>query len=276
MDPAQLKAQYDQTQYLSDQHNNINRDVLKGFDTTQIEFLKSQNAQTGEIKDSAERANFAAEWRQNNGFSRINENVVSKAGDVKEAIYKGNENVTAWVNKNGADNLAATERVGGTIDTDLYRVAGQIDSSIYRSGQDLTKNIDNGHALLASQAYQTAASAQDERARYQNEMINYQRMNSDQNWNNFSKVSDKFALLAKQASDNTAAIQIEALKNKGDLAKQSAFEFSELKSSIASSEASIKDLLRAQESDRLRDALRATENKSLYFELRHRHHHRHH
>ena len=74
--------------------------------------------------------------------------------------------------------------------------------------------------------------------------------------------ANNYAVLLKQASDNTAAIQIEALKNKGELSKQMAFEYSSLKDKISSNEA-----------DRLRDELRATENKSLYFELKDRHHH---
>jgi hypothetical protein len=55
-----------------------------------------------------------------------------------------------------------------------------------------------------------------------------------------------------------------------------AFEYSDLKDKITSSEASIKAVLSTQESDRLRDVIRATENKSLFFELRGHHHHRRH
>jgi len=68
---------------------------------------------------------------------------------------------------------------------------------------------------------------------------------------------------------------MEALKNKSDLAKQMAFEYSSLKDKISDSESNIKEVLRTQESDRLRDVLRATENKSLYFELKNNHHHHH-
>jgi hypothetical protein len=268
MDPAQLKAQYDQTQYLSNEHSNIQRDMLKGFDLTQLEFLKSQNAQTKEVLDSAERAGYAAENRQNNGFTRINEVVHDKTAGLAETVYKTAADTTAWINKNGSDNLAATERVGGGIDTNLYRVAGQLDNSIYRSAMDNKQGITDGHNYLSQQGYRIAQQQQDLQARDQNELINYFRMNSDQSWNNFSKVNDKI-------NENTAAIQIDALKNKADLSKQSAFEYSSLKQSIADSEGSIKDLLRAQEADRLRDALRSTEHKSLYFELRDRHH-RHH
>jgi hypothetical protein len=298
MDPAQLKAQYDQTQYLSSEHNNISRDLLKGFDATQIEFLKSQNAQSGDIKDAAERTNFAAEWRQNNGFNRTNQNVQDKAAGITDTIYRTSADTTAWVNKNGADNLAATERVGGNIDTDLYRVAGQLDNSIYRSATDNKKDITDGHQILSQQGYSIAQQQQNIGARDHNELISYFRQNADQNWSNFSKLSlqaavdakDSALVAASTAKDiaynaattakdiayTAAQTQMEILKSKGDLSKQSAFEYSSLKQSIAESEGSIKDLLRAQESDRLRDVLRATEHKSLYFELRDRHHHRRH
>jgi hypothetical protein len=52
-----------------------------------------------------------------------------------------------------------------------------------------------------------------------------------------------------------------------------AFEYSSLKDKISDSESNIKDVLRDQESTRLRDVLRATEHKSLYFELKNNHHH---
>jgi len=122
------------------------------------------------------------------------------------------------------------------------------------------------------------------------ELAAYLKTHSDNNWSNFGNITkdiyqgkadtilsstNQFAMLAKQASENTSSIQIEGLKNKGDLSKQMAFQYSELKDKISNSEASIKCLLSTQEADRLRDALRATENKSLYFELKGNHHHHH-
>jgi hypothetical protein len=121
-------------------------------------------------------------------------------------------------------------------------------------------------------------------------LIAYLKSNNDHNWSNFASITkdvyqgksetilsntNQYAILAKQAAENVAAVQMEALKNKADLSKQMAFEYSDLKDKIQTSESNIKEVLRTQESDRLRDVLRATENKSLYFELKNNHHHHH-
>lgn len=273
MDTAQLKAQYDQTQYLSDQHENINRDVLKGFAKTEVDMLKSQVGQTAQIIDYQDRANYANENRQNRNFGLLSDSIKDQGASVRDTVYRTSAAVTDNVVKGASDNLLATERVGSHIDDNIYRTAAGIDQSIYRAAID----IKSGQNQLELESQKST-----------NELIGYIKSNADQSWRNFAEQTKdilnakatmslqsatQYANLMKAGSDNTAAIQIEALKNKSDLSKQMAFEYSDLKNSIATSESSIKQLLQTQESDRLRDALRTTEHKSLYFELKDRHHH---
>jgi hypothetical protein len=278
MDPAQLKASYDQTQFLSDKIGKVESDLLKSQSYQNTEGLKSQQQQTQNILDSQERAQYAGESRTNRGFQSIIESVSDKAANLKESVLTG-----------ARDNLAATERVGGALDSTAYRIAGQHDSNIYRS----TQSIQQGQSEAMRQLETDIAQVQLESQKSTNELIGYLKLGGDQNWSNFANLTkdiyqtkaetilsgtNQYAILAKQASDNTAQIQIEAMKNKGDLAKQMAFEYSSLKDKISNSESNIKEVLRTQESDRLRDVLRASEHKSLYFELKnhHGHHRRHH
>lgn len=273
MDPAQLKAQYDQTQYLSDQHDNISRDMLKGFSKAEVEQLKSQAGQTAHILDYQDRANYANENRQNRNFGLLSDSIKEQGSSVRDTVYRTSAQVIDNVVKGSSDNLLATERVAGHIDDNIYRTTGAIDQSVYRS-----------QTALGDQIAQIGLESQ----KSTNELIAYIKSNADQSWRNFAEQTKdvlntkaamslqsatQYANLMKQGSENTAAIQIEALKNKSDLSKQMAFEYSDLKNSIATSESSIKQLLQSQESDRLRDALRTTEHKSLYFELKDRHHH---
>jgi hypothetical protein len=273
MDPAQLKASYDQTQYLSDMIGKVDGDLLKTQSYQNVEALKSQFGQTKEILDTQDRAQYANENRQNRNFQLLNDNIKDQGGSVRDTIYRTSAILGDSVGKGASDNLLATERTAGKIDEDIYRTAMSTDQSIYRSQTAVNDAISFGRI---------------EAQKNTNELIGYLTSNSDKNWSNFASVSkdiyqgkaetilsntNQYAILAKQASDNTAAIQIEAMKNKGDLAKQMAFEYSSLKDKIASSEASIKSVLTCQEADRLRDALRATENKSLYFELKGHHGH---
>jgi hypothetical protein len=275
MDPAQLKASYDQTQYLSDLIGKVDTDLLKSQSYQNTEGLKSQFLQTKEILDTQDRAQYANENRQNRNFNLLNDSIKDQGGSTRDTVYRTSAALNDSVGKGTADNLLATERVGGHINDNVYRSAMAIDEAVYRSQMGVNDAITLGRV---------------EAQKNTNELIGYLTSSNDKNWSNFGNVTkdiyqgkaetilsstNQYAILAKQASDNTAQIQIEALKNKGDLAKQMAFEYSDLKDKIAASEASIKSVLSCQESDRLRDVIRATENKSLFFELKGHGHHGH-
>ena len=273
MDPAQLKASYDQTQYLSDMIGKVDTDLLKSQSYQNTEGLKSQFGQTKDILDTQERAQYANENRQNRNFNLLNDSIKEQGSSVKDTVYRTSAITNDSVGKGSADNLLATERSTSRIDDNIYRTAMTTDEAIYRSQSAVNDAVTLGRL---------------EAQKNTNELIAFLKSNSDQNWGNFAQTSkdiyqgkaetilsntNQYAILAKQASENTSAIQIDALKNKGDLSKQMAFQYSELKDKISNSEASIKSVLSTQEADRLRDALRATENKSLYFELKGHHGH---
>lgn len=273
MDPTQLKASYDQTQYLSDMIGKVDGDLLKTQSYQNVEALKSQFGQTKDILDTQERSQYANENRQNRNFNLLNDSIKAEGSGIKDTVYRTSTHTNDNVSKGTADNLLATERIGGALNDNIYRTAMTLDEAVYRA-QGSTNDA--------------VTSARIEAQKNTNELITYLKANNDNNWSNFGNLTkdiyqgkaetilsntNQYAILAKQASDNTSAIQLEALKNKADLAKQMAFEYSSLKDKISDSEASIKSVLSTQEADRLRDALRATENKSLYFELKGHHHH---
>lgn len=275
MDPAQLKASYDQTQYLSDMIGKVDTDLLKSQSYQNTEGLKSQFLQTKEILDTQDRAQYANENRQNRNFNLLNDSIKDQGASTRDTVYRTATHVNDNVSKGTADNLLTTERVGNTLNDNIYRTAMTIDEAVYRAQGAVNDAVTLGRI---------------EAQKNTNELIGYLKNNNDNNWSNFGNLTkdiyqgkaetilsgtNQYANLAKQASDNTAQIQLEALKNKADLAKQMAFEYSDLKDKIAASEASIKSVLSTQEADRLRDVLRATENKSMYFELK-GHHHGHH
>lgn len=285
MDPAQLKASYDQMQFLSDKLSGLDKDLLKSQAYQNSEGLKSQQDQTKNILDTQERAQYANENRQNRNHSLIADSIKDQASSIRDTLYRTSAITNDYVNKGSSDNLLATERVGGHIDDNLYRIASATDQAIYRGVQSIQGDLANS----ARQIESDIAQSQLQNQKSTNELISYLKSNADQNWKNFVDVTKdvlkskgemalqsatQYSNLMKSTSDNTAAIQLEALKNKADLSKQMAFEYSSLKDKISDSESSIKEVLRAQESDRLRDVLRATEHKSLYFELKDHHHHR--
>jgi hypothetical protein len=319
MDPTQLKATYEQTQFLSGKIDGVDKDLFNTQSHQNVEGLKSQYLQTQDILNAQERSQYANENRQHRNHNMLNESVKqgtadtkdtvfrtsaitndyiksgagdikdtvfrtnaitndyikAGAGDIKDTVFRTNAITNDYIKAGNSDNLLATERVGAKIDDNVYRAAMDIDQNIYRSQNAVNDAVTLGRI---------------EGQKNTNELISYLKANNDNNWSNFGSLTkdvyqgkaetilsntNQYAILAKQASDNTSAIQMEGLKNKADLAKQMAFEYSDLKDKIHSSESNIKEVLRSQESDRLRDVLRATENKSLYFELKNNHHHHH-
>ncbi len=297
MDPTQLKATYEQTQFLSGKIEGVDKDLFQTQSHQNVEGLKSQYLQTQDILNSQERAQYANENRQNRNFNLLSDGIKDQGSSVRDSLYRTSAITNDYIKqgvadtkdtvfrtsaitndyvKSGAsDNLLATERVAAHIDDNVYRTAASIDQNIYRSQTSVNDAISSGRM---------------EAQKNTNELIAYLKSNNDYNWSNFASITkdvyqgkaetilsntNQYALLAKQAAENVAAVQMEALKNKADLSKQMAFEYSDLKDKINTSESNIKEVLRTQESDRLRDVLRATENKSLYFELKNNHHHGH-
>jgi hypothetical protein len=319
MDPTQLKATYEQTQFLSGRIEGVDKDLFQTQSHQNVEGLKSQQQQTQNILDSQERAQYANENRQNRNFNLLsdgikdqgssvrdsiyrtnamtndyikqgtgdvkdsvyrtsaatNDYVKSGTGDVKDAVYRTSAATNDYVKSGAADNLLATERTAARLDQEIFKINSDIDQNIYRSQTAVNDAISLGRI---------------EAQKNTNELISYLKANNDNNWSNFASITkdvyqgkaetilsntNQYAILAKQAAENVAAVQMEALKNKADLSKQMAFEYSDLKDKIQTSESNIKDVLRDQESSRLRDVLRATEHKSLYFELKNNHHHGH-
>ena len=241
MDPAQLKAAYDQTQYLTKEINKVDENLFK-----------TQFQQSAEILAAQERNNWANENRQNRNVQFTLDTINDKTARL-----------TSDVNRTGSDNLLTTERVGSKIDDSIYKSTIGVEDVIHRTTDGINTNVNK----VAMEAQKNT-----------NELIGFIKQNADQSWKNFAdttrdvlgtkndvllSTSNQFATLAKQASDNASQIQIEALKSKADLSKQMSYEYNNLK-----------DILAKQEADRLRDDLRSSEHKTLYYGLREgRHHH---
>jgi len=313
MDVNTVKSQYDQTQYLADAIKTVDTDLLKTQGLQDINLLKSQYQQTTDILASQERNGIAAESRINRLGQQIIDNVNDKAATGISAVERNGKDNLVTTERVAGKLDESIYRSTSQLDNNLFRTASQTDNNIYRSASNTDSNIFRTSAqtdtalyrigseienqLSSSQAQQTAlmqdlaANQALQTQKTTNELLGVLKDNNDLNATRFTmlgkevlgaktdimnQAANQYAVLLKQASDNTAAIQIEALKNKGDLSKQLAFEYSSLKDKIANTETTLKDVMRTQESDRLRDALRSTENKSLYFELKDRHHHHHH
>ena len=172
MDPAKLKASYDQMNYLSDKLSGIDKDLLQSQSFQNIEGLKSQQQQTQNILDTQERAQYANENRQNRNFTLLNDGIKDQGSSVRDTIFKTSAITNDYINKGASDNLLATERIGAHVDDNIYRTAAGIDQSIYRSHETTNDLINSGRM---------------DGQRSTNELIGYLKSTSDQNWKNFNE-----------------------------------------------------------------------------------------
>jgi len=258
------------------------RDFLNAMNRVELDLLRSQTSQTTELRDAADRTAYANESRN----YRLQDQIMM-------AIHQGNQELLAATERNGALNLSATDR-NGTMNlsaTDrngtanllaTERVGGLNQSAIERIGAvnlAATERIGGGLSSQAERISGQQFAAQERIANFSNAqaerigsgiMAETARISRD--LANISAVGQLdnlrgFANLQKQASDQYASIQIEALKNKDALALQ-----------MATQGADLKDAIRSSEIDRLRDDLQKSQTEALFNSHRfHCHdHHRHH
>jgi hypothetical protein len=253
---------------LYSQINKVNEDLLKsGFE------------RTSEILSSQERISFADENRQHRNAQHI----------IDVINTNGSANLTA-TERNGSANLAATQKATSDLGIQAERLQnetatffGELSDKVHHVELGGTKNtaeivvaVNKAENVLGRQAGDYFAKSQQDLVRVENSLgrladshfsslQNQASVNSGKLAYDIAKVEAKLEL---QAANNTAAIQLEALKSKGDIMDKMADCCCEIKERVEASGCSIKDLIRATDSDRLRDALQAAETRNLVNESR--------
>jgi hypothetical protein len=165
------------------------------------------------------------------------------------------------IERNGSDAVHATEqtttqlmsatlREGGEIKTAQERIAGETRSILATNntaaallGKDIQIELCERAGKLGLQASE-----------------NFGKLESD--------IKNVKCVLEFQGAQNTAAIQLEALKNKAALSAQLAECCCELKDTVSASAAQTQAIVRDIENNRVRDALAAATTENLIARLR--------
>lgn len=248
--------------YTDDLTMRIYADLQK----THQDVLKSSYDRTSEILAATERYELAEEARN----------------------QRNTEYILNTVNSNGSSNLAATEKYGSTnlsaTQTAESRISSQAErlanenmlqfSGIKDRVSDYFYNTSKDFCHLGDEVqgtkYALSRQAGDYFAKSQVDLVKVENSLGRQADHNFASVqkqiSDVGCRIELQGANNTAAIQIEALKNKGDIMQKLAECCCEVKEKISASSDSIKDLVKSYDTDRLRDALQISEAKNAYFQ----------
>jgi hypothetical protein len=163
---------------------------------------------------------------------------------IMDALYNTSNQGLAATERNGMMNLSATHAVGEQAE----RLANENISLVLdhsRAMNHMERDLSREHHNLMRDTFQLERVMRDK----------------------FDMQSQNFSKLELQAATNTAAIQLEALKNKTEIMQKFAECCCELKERITTSESSIKELVKSLDTERIRDALKAAETKNLILEL---------
>lgn len=254
------------------------------------DFLKSQCLQTSDIQASEERKSLADENRQHRNVQHILDSI-DRTGSVNlTATERNGSAILTSTERNGSANIAATQKLGTDLGIQAERLQnetalsfGQIGESVHhveiagvKHTGDILREINKSENVLGRQAGDYFAKSQQDLVRVENSLgrladshfsslQNQASVNSGKLAYDIAKVEAKLEL---QAANNTAAIQLETLKSKGDIMDKMADCCCEIKERVDASGSSIKDLIRSTDSERLRDALQAAETRNLVNESR--------
>lgn len=245
--------------------------ILAEINKLNSELQKSQCYQSAELIASSERQNFAAEKRQRDQTTHILDNLRDTDSEVKTAVER-----------NGAQNYSATMTVGSDLRANQERLAGmsqvqaekntnelvgyahqqavrstqQYGDTLYKM-KEVEKNIGDYFSATRLEVLNSANSIERQSAAHfaktQGDLFKLE--------NSLGRQADyNFAAAQKQASDNYAALQIEALKLNGALSKQIMECCCEVKQAVSTSEDNVKTLINGNQTDELRARLLAAEN----------------
>ena len=239
--------------------------------------LKTGYKDTTQLINTAERQGFNNEARNHRNTQHILTDIHNTAS----------RNLAA-TERRGSEAVSAVQQATGLLDTDIYRVANQIDNNTYRTAHDINDNVYRTQAEIARTSSILALETQ----KVTNEILgrmtdDYRVISSDLSKITSDIQSSKgdvllqqaniYGNLSRQFAEQTAHIEVESLKNRACIEKNMADYHGDLKSNLVASEMNIKELIKGTEAERIRDKLRETENKSLFFELKDSHgHHGHH
>jgi hypothetical protein len=273
-------SQPTQSSFTDDLNLRIYADLQKGTH----DILKSGYDRAAEVLAANERYELAEEARN----QRNTQNIL-------EAINQTSAFGLASTERNGSANLSATQKVGGDLGMQAERLANEnmlqfgnirdrVTDYFYSTAKDFchtNENIRENKYDLSKQVgeskYDLSKQAGDYFAKSQIDLIKVENSLGRQADNNFAHVQkqmcDLGGRLELQAANNTAAIQIEALKTKGDILQKMADCCCEIKEKVVSTGDSVKDLVKAYDTERLRDALRLAETRNIYYHHDHSRHH---
>jgi hypothetical protein len=201
----------------------------------------------------------------------VDESVHRQGHQVRDAVDRNSDWQRDAVNRNGSAALTAVLKTGSDILSSQERTSSRTVAAVERNGGEVKVAHQSIAQETRAQIFQHHISNQVG----QKDIVINDNQNTGkielQSSNYFGKtqldISAVKSKLELQASNNTAAIQIESVKNKNTLSAQLAECCCELKQIVTSSAQSTQQVLHEIENNRIRDALSAATTENLISKL---------
>ncbi len=229
-------------------HNEHGR-ILNAIHDVTTSSLQTDAASTASIIASNERLGYSTrDSIEKNTLA--NRDAIERNGDINStATERVGVAATLAVERNGLANLTSTERNGAAINLAVERTSGEIKSI-------MEKIASENRGLMYQHNTQSLLSNKDVLLEMCKNTASIEKHSAEQ-----------FAQLQLQAANNKASIELEACKNKEALSAQLAKCCCELKESILSSGSTTQQLIRDNETNRVRDALTTCNTENLILRL---------
>jgi len=229
--------------------DDLSMRIYADLQITHQDVLKTSYDRTAEIIAASERYELAEEARNQRNTQSI-----------LDAIHLEGAAGVASTDRNGTANLTATQQASRDLGIQAEKLANENAFQFGKLGDrvsDYFYNTAKDFHHVADEIHDTKYSL----VKVENSL----GRQSDHNFAALQKqISDVGCKVELQAANNYAAIQIEALKSKGDIMQKMAECCCEIKEKVGSSEDAIKGLVSQFDTSRLRDALHLAETRNAF------------
>lgn len=234
--------------------DDLSMRIYADLQKTHQDVLKSGYDRAAEITAANERYELAEEARN----QRNTQSIIDTIHNTSSV------NLTA-TERNGSANLAATNKVGSDLGIQAEKLANENAFLFGKLGDRVSDYFYN----TAKDFCHVGEGINDTKFALV-KVENSLGRQADHNYAALQKqLCDVTGRLELQAANNTAAIQIEALKTKGDIVQKMAECCCEIKEKVSSSEDSLRALIQSTDIARIRDALHLAETRNVFNQSRH-------
>lgn len=248
----------------STQSDDLSMRIYADLQKTHQDVLKSNYKQTADILNASQQYELAQESRNQRNTDHIIDAVNGTAAiNLSATERNGSANLSATQTSAAQLGIQAEKLMNENV-TYLSGFKDRVSDQFYNVSRDFcytNKNISDSKYDLSRQAGDYFSKSQVDLIKVENSLGRQADHNHASNQKQICELGGRLEL---QAANNAAAIQIEALKTKGDILGKLAECCCEIQQKVSETGESVKAVFSAADTNRLRDALYLAETRNIY------------